>query len=189
LSTNVACVVLSKNEELRIEDCLRRLRPYVDFIILVDDSTDRTRELAKPYVDAILFRPGTLSGSFATERNHAEDYIPIGFEWILHVDVDERFSQEFLENLKSIISIADPLIDAYRFPRVNEPDRKDYPDYQVRLLRRGRTIWKKDIHEVPYHPEKDKPIDQVGTIITLDKYPIIHAARREDQKREWWEEK
>jgi len=181
---SVACVVLTKNEEARIEDCLKRLRPYVDYILLVDDSDDRTRELARPYIDKILIRP--FSGSFAAERNHAEDHIPIGYEWILHVDADETFDQELLKNLKSILSIADPMIDAYRFPRINKPQRKHWPDYQVRLLRRGRAIWKGDVHEVPFHPEKDKPIDQVGAIITLEKYPIIHAARRVDQKRGWW---
>jgi len=184
LSLNIACIVLTKNEESRIENCLKRLRPYVDFILLVDNSTDRTRELALPYVDEILI--SHFSGSFADERNYAEDHIPIGYEWILHADADEIFDQEFLKNLKSILSLADPIIDAYRFPRINEPDRKDWPDYQVRLLRRGRTIWMGDLHEVPNHPEKYKPIDQVGAIITLEKYPIIHATRREDQKRAWW---
>jgi len=179
---SVACVVLTKNEEARIEDCLKRLRSHVDYILMVDDSDDGTRERARPYIDKILIRP--FSGSFATERNHAEDHVPIGYEWVLHADADEIFPEEFLKNLRSALSVADPKIDAYRFPRKNLPDNKNWPDFQIRLLRRGRAIWKRDLHEVPYHPAKDEPIDKAGLIITLEKYPIIHLERM--GKRSWW---
>ena len=41
----VACIVLIKDEEPRIKECLERLRPYVDYILVLDNgSTDRTIE-------------------------------------------------------------------------------------------------------------------------------------------------
>jgi len=203
----VAVVVLSLNEETRIESCLKQLRPNVDYIYVLDGgSTDRTIEIAKNYADKVEVR--TFSGSFAEERNYAEDQIPIGYEWILHIDPDEEFPLDVLKNLRDMVGSVGPLVDAFRFPRIdlvtpeeaeylkkegqsrlsNSPHGlcKDYPDFQVRLIRRGRAIWKGEMHEIPYHPEKDTPIDIVGVVITLELYPIIHLARRTDDKRSWW---
>lgn len=178
---SVATIVLTKNEEFRIGDCLKRLRPYVDYILVLDDSNDRTVNFAKPHADKILVKP--FSGSFAEERNHAESHIPPDYEWILHVDADEVFDEEFLRKMRGMVSNSE--FDAYRFPRINMPDRKDWPDWQVRLLRRGKAVWKRKLHEVPYALSEDRPIDQVSCE-TLDLYPIIHLERRKNQKRPWW---
>jgi len=86
----VACVILTKDEEPRIEDCLKHIRPYVDYILVLDgESTDRTVEIAKKYADKVVVKP--FSGSFAEERNYAQTLIPKDFGWILWVDADELF--------------------------------------------------------------------------------------------------
>lgn len=206
----VAAIVLSLNEESRIEICLKQLRPNVDYIYVLDGgSSDKTVEIAKNYADKVEVKP--FSGSFAEERNYAEDQIPIGYEWILHIDPDEEFPPDVLKNLRVMVGSVGPLVDAFRLPRIDlvTPEEaeylnksgplgrsrlsasphglcKDYPDFQVRLIRRGRTIWKEKIHEVPCHPEKGVPIDIIGVIVTLEQYPIVHLARRTDDKRSWW---
>ena len=51
-------VVLARNEEHHIADCLAALRPHVQEIILIDmESSDRTVELARPLVDQVLIHP------------------------------------------------------------------------------------------------------------------------------------
>ena len=51
-------VVLARNEEHHIADCLAALRPHVQEIILIDmESSDRTVELAHPLVDQVLIHP------------------------------------------------------------------------------------------------------------------------------------
>jgi len=155
----------------------------VDYIYVLDGvSHDKTVEIATRYADQVEVKP--FSGSFAEERNYAENQIPIGYEFILHIDVDEEFHPDILKNLREIIK--NPSVTAYRFPRNNYGNKFNWPDFQIRLIRRGRAVWKGELHEVPYDPEKDKPIDEVALILTLEQYPIIHLQRRADEKRSWW---
>ena len=183
----IAAVVLTKNEELRITDCLKRLRPCVNFILVVDgESSDRTVTFSKKYADKVIHRP--FSGSFADERNFAHAYLPRYFltdpVYILHVDADEKFDESFLQKIREIIENSSVI--SFRFPRINLPDAKDYPDYQVRLLKNDEDIvWRREVHEIPYSKKHNKPIDQVSCE-TLDSYPIIHLPRLNTHKRPWW---
>lgn len=181
----VCAIVLTKNEEPRIANCLKQLRPYVDYIVVVDgESKDRTVEIAEYYADRVHVKK--FSGSFAEERNYAHGLVPVKFTWVLHIDVDEIFNVTFLGRIKDII--LKHRVDSFRFPRINLPDRKNYPDYQVRLLKKDKVVWKRKLHEIPYSVNEDKPIDQVS-VVTLGEYPIIHLKRRNDIKREWWKER
>ena len=63
-------VVLARNEEINIAECLQALRSHVDELILIDmESEDRTRELAGPLVDRILHHP--VVDGFDAARNIA----------------------------------------------------------------------------------------------------------------------
>lgn len=170
----VGAIVLAKNEEKRIQKCLEHLRPHVDFLAVFADSstTDRTIEIAKEIADVVMVRP--FCGSFADERNRAQAMMPT--TWVLHVDADETFSPDFLKDMKKIIAVYN--VDGFRFPRVN-PGKRDWPDYQVRLLRTSTAVWKGKHCEVPWHKQKNKPVDQVS-VRTLDQYPVVHSGAPRD---------
>jgi len=131
----VSAIVLSLNEEERIKECLVKLKPYLDWILVLDgNSSDRTVEIAKLYADKVEVKPS--SGSFAEERNYAQNLAPT--EWVLHVDCDEVFPVEFLHNIRKIITYRNA--DAYRLPRNNLLRGEEaFPDYQVRLLDKNRV--------------------------------------------------
>lgn len=204
---NVAAIVLTLNEKPRIEECLKHLKPHVDFLLVLDGgSTDGTIEIGKQYTDRIEVKP--FSNSFGEERNHAQSLLPFWCEWALHADVDEIFPEEFLKRMKEIIAKSDAV--SFRFPRIslvteeearNLPKSrltntpyglaKDYPDRQVRLVKVTEVEWKGKTHEVPYSILKDKPIVEVSCITFGEdpKYPtytIIHLPRRTDEVRPWW---
>jgi glycosyltransferase involved in cell wall biosynthesis len=84
-------VVLARNEELNIVACLEALRPHVAELFLIDmESSDRTIELARPYVDRVLAHP--LVANFDAARNMA---IPLAaHEWLWFVDADEQVPAE-----------------------------------------------------------------------------------------------
>ena len=45
---NLSVVILTKNEELRVGGCIKSVLGWADEIIVVDDeSSDKTREIAK----------------------------------------------------------------------------------------------------------------------------------------------
>ncbi|HUG67900.1 MAG TPA: glycosyltransferase [Pirellulaceae bacterium] len=93
-------VVLVRNEERNIVDCLRSLWPYVDEIILNDmESTDRTVELARPFATKILSHP--LIANFDAARNIA---VPEARnEWLWFLDADERISERTGHLVRDVI--------------------------------------------------------------------------------------
>ncbi len=80
-------VVLARNEERNIVECLRNLRPHVEELFLIDmESSDQTVDLARPLVDRVLEHP--LIQNFDSARNIA---IPAArFDWLWFLDADER---------------------------------------------------------------------------------------------------
>ena len=177
----VGCVVLTLNEEIFIEDCLRHVKPYMDWLLVSDGgSTDATVDVARRIADQVVVRP--FSGSFAEERNVAQERLPPHVNWVLQVDADERFNLEFLQKIRSIIG--QNTVDCFRFPRVNEDGRYglDRQDHQVRLYKRSECYWVRPVHEILWHRAGSKPADQYS-VLQLDAYPILHLKRAEDRRK------
>jgi len=196
LKPGVTLLTPAKNEEPRIEKALKQFKPYVDYIIVVEDgSTDRTVEIAKKYADKVI----QLDSEKLPKPTHQVEVYNEGLkhvetEWILTADCDEVWDKGFLENMKKIIA-EKPEALCFRFPRCNLPDGKDYPDYQVRLVKTAWVVWKREPHIVPYMRAKKKggeivetPLDATSGVETFDDYPIVHLPRRNDIRRPWWDE-
>lgn len=77
--------MIVKNEEDNITKCLKAIRPFVDNIVMVDTgSTDKTKELAAPYVDTIIDHEFQ---DFGTARNISLDAVKE--DWFFWIDADE----------------------------------------------------------------------------------------------------
>ena len=84
-------VVLARNEESQIVECLQALRPHVNELILIDmESTDSTVSMARTLTDSVLSHP--LIPNFDSARNIAIDVAR--YDWIWFVDADERVPAE-----------------------------------------------------------------------------------------------
>lgn len=95
MKTSISVIVLTHNDEDRIVDCLEQL-DFADELIIVDDnSTDRTVDLAKGYTSKIFQHP--LDGNFASQRNFALDKAK--GDWVLFVDSDEFITQKLKEEI------------------------------------------------------------------------------------------
>lgn len=100
----VALVILTYNEEVNIEDCLKSVTGWASEIFVVDSgSSDRTTEIAKKFTDNIIVHP--FSG-YAAQRNWALDHLPIAHEWMLFLDADERLSPELKAEIPGAIAAA-----------------------------------------------------------------------------------
>lgn len=106
-------VILTHNEERNIERCITHLRPHVAEIILIDtNSSDRTVEIAKPFVDRILTHENVPN--FDALRNLA---IPVArHTWMWFVDADEFVPQKTGEFVQQWISEAGDQFEALRIP-------------------------------------------------------------------------
>ncbi|ALA59912.1 glycosyltransferase family 2 protein [Nitrospira moscoviensis] len=135
----LSIVVITKNEERNIDACLGSIR-WADEIIVVDAcSDDRTVDLARRYTEHVVVRewPG-----FGPQKNFAMDQATS--EWILIVDADERVTDVLRDEiLRTIGGTVPDEVAAFEIPRRNFFYGRwlrgggVYPDYQIRLLRRG----------------------------------------------------
>jgi glycosyltransferase involved in cell wall biosynthesis len=135
----LACIVITKNEERNIADCLASVRWADDIVVIDAESRDRTVDLARECGAKVFVRswPG-----FGPQKNFG--MAQASTDWILILDADERVTEELREEVKTCLEQWRPGAPvAYRIPRRNffygtwVRGAGVYPDYQVRLFRRG----------------------------------------------------
>lgn len=93
-------LVLTYNEEISIEDCIKSLLPVCDQIIVVDSySTDRTVDIAYNYGCTVVLNE--FKG-FASQRKFAISLFEYG-SFVLMLDSDERLPADSYTELLNII--------------------------------------------------------------------------------------
>jgi glycosyltransferase involved in cell wall biosynthesis len=144
----LSVTVIALNEEENIVPCLESVR-FADEIIVVDSgSTDRTLELARNFTGRIF----TIDWQgFAGTKNFALDQAT--GDWVFSLDADERVPEGLRQEILKVIKADGPLA-GYRIPRKNYVGGRWikhlgwYPDYTLRLFRRGRGRFKdREVHE------------------------------------------
>jgi len=135
--SRISVTIIAWNEEDRLRACLESIT-WADEIIVVDsESTDKTVQVARDFTDRIWVRPWP---GFAAQKNFALDQAT--GEWVLSLDADERVTPELQERIRTIVR-TDGSAHGYRIPRRNlfwgawVRHGGLYPDYQLRLFRRG----------------------------------------------------
>ncbi len=144
---NLSVILIAKNEAHNIRECLESVA-WADEIIVVDSgSTDGTIEIAREFTSHVHIRdwPG-----FGAQKNRALDYATR--EWVLSLDADERVTPELRAQIEA--AIAQGREDGYYVPRLSQFCGRFvhhsgwYPDYVLRLFRRGTGRFSDDlVHE------------------------------------------
>ncbi len=144
----LSAIILTKNSEDLIADCIDSVS-FCDEVIVIDDySTDRTVELAK-HLGAIVFPYS--SESFAKRRN-------LGLKkakgrWILYLDVDERVTSELAKAIQEVLERKKDIYAAYRLQRKNfYLGNNEWPKIEKleRLFKKSKLEeWYGDLHESP----------------------------------------
>jgi len=110
----ISVVILTKNEEERIADCIKSVLSWADEVIVVDDeSADNTVEIAKKLGTKVLIRKMDIEGK---HRNWA--YQQAKNEWVFSLDADERLTPELKKEIIEVLS-SSPSHSAYTVPRKN----------------------------------------------------------------------
>ncbi len=168
---SLSVIVITKNEERNIAACLESVR-WADELVVVDAcSEDRTTELARAGGATVFVRkwPG-----FGPQKNFGMEQARS--EWLLILDADERVSASLRDEIIQCIdrwTLDAP--SAYRMPRCNYFYGAwvrwggVFPDYQIRLLRKGRARY----NDAAVH-ENLVVEGNVGTLST----PLDHFTER-----------
>jgi glycosyltransferase involved in cell wall biosynthesis len=94
----LTAIIIAKNEEVKLPDCLESIK-WVNEIILIDSgSTDKTVEIAKKY-KAKIFE--VMTGSYSDWRN--KGLAKATGDWVFYIDADERCSSELKQEIYNII--------------------------------------------------------------------------------------
>ena len=111
----LSVIILAKNEEVRIEDCIKNVADWAEEIVVVDDeSTDRTVEIASKYTDKIFKRKMELEGR---QRNFGANQAK--FDWVMMVDCDEFPTPALKDEIAGILKDKKDNIVAYWVPKIN----------------------------------------------------------------------
>ena len=171
---NISYCITVCNEYEELDQLLYHLQPLLevnDEIIILVDITKTNSEVTKVInkhklrlTSQLLTINSSLNNDFATFKNN---FISIASgDYIFQIDADEIPNVFLIENIKPILKINRD-IDVFYIPRVNQvygitpahiekwgwriddKDRINYPDCQMRLFKANKLIkWKNKVHEV-----------------------------------------
>jgi glycosyltransferase involved in cell wall biosynthesis len=136
----LSAIVITRDEAANIGACLDSLA-FCDERIVVDcGSTDATVDIARQKGARVAFHEWS---GFGAQKNYALS-LATG-TWVLSIDADERVTPALAAAIRAAIATGDA--DAFEFPRLSNfcgrPIRHSgwYPDYVLRLFRRGKAAF------------------------------------------------
>jgi glycosyltransferase involved in cell wall biosynthesis len=182
---SLSVVVLTKNEEGRIADCLESVK-WADEIIVVDDeSTDQTVNIVKRYTQRVLTRKMDLEGR---HRNWA--YAQAKNTWVLSLDADERVTPELRDEIKLVLE-NNPIENGFTIPRRNYIGDYWvryggwYPSPQLKLFRKDKFRYE----EVSVHPRAfmDEPCGHLKCDLIHYSYRNLEDFLAKLNKQTTWE--
>lgn len=152
--TSLSAVVITRNEERHLPDCLASLRWADEVLVLDSFSTDRTVAIAREAGAQVEQRPFK---NFAAQRDSALQLVR--GDWVFFVDADERVTPELRDEIQRLLSGDATALSGtagYWIPRKNYifgawvQHSGWYPDRQLRLMRRNQARYdaSRPVHEL-----------------------------------------
>ncbi|MBI3021893.1 MAG: glycosyltransferase family 2 protein [Candidatus Omnitrophica bacterium] len=168
----LSVVILTRNEAGRIRDCIQSVRWADEVLVIDDESTDDTVQIAESLGGRVLRRKMDIEGR---HRNWA--HAQAKHEWILSLDADERVTPALAEEIRALVEngAAHPL---YAIPRRNYIGTRWiryggwYPSAQLKLFQKSVFRWE----ETTVHPRA------IGSgSCGQTRYDLLHFSYRDEQ--------
>lgn len=143
----ISAIVLAKNEEKNIKDCLDGLKWCDEVIVINDDSTDKTVELSEKAGAKVITH--SLDNDFSQQRNFALEQA--SHDWIFFVDADERVSDKLALEIQN--EIIKTTTTAFYCKRIDNflgnwlKHGEIGATRIIRLARRGSGKWTRSVDE------------------------------------------
>jgi glycosyltransferase involved in cell wall biosynthesis len=166
----LSVIIITRNEEPNIEDCIKSV-DFADEVIVLDNaSTDKTVQIATSSGASVHLT--TDWPGFGPQKNRALALAQ--GDWVLSIDADERVTPDLREEILGVMSELNAA-DCFSIPRSSWfcgcfIEHSGWtPDYVDRLFKRGFARFSDDlVHEKLIHD---------GKAISL-KNPLRHFSHR-----------
>jgi len=139
----VSALVVARNEEEHLPDCLASVAFADEVLVVLDRSTDRSVEIARAAGATVIEGGWEIEGE---RRNLGIDRCQ--HEWILEIDADERVTPELAQEVRE--RIADGQEGYYLVPIRNHIGKREVrygwgayngTNSAIRLFTKGAKIW------------------------------------------------
>lgn len=166
MNIHLSGIVITKNEEKRIKECLMSLSICDEIIVVDGGSSDKTVEIAKQMnAKVVLCNTNDYSEMRNAGLKRAEG------EWVLYIDADERVSSLLREEIKKVV-LNNHTHNVYALRRKNYylgANPWPYEEKLERLFKKEKLErWYGELHESPKFS---------GTIGILT-HPLYHYSHR-----------
>jgi len=166
----ISVIILARNEEHNIYDCIKTVQ-FADEVLIIDDfSTDKTAIIAKELGARIIQHP--LNGDWAQQRRFGVSQTKC--DWVLFLDADERISNELSEEIQEVIANNSKI--SYWIQRSNKFHYNHAthgvlrPDYVLRLMPKDGITIEGAVHE---RIASSYPSKKLKTSIMLSSFNCI----------------
>ena len=137
----ISVLLVTYNETLHLERCLRSLCPLSDDIHIVDSySKDDTRDIALKYGARVVQHPWV---NYATQFQWGLDHCPLKYDWVLKMDADEYLEAALADEIhERLAGLPEDVTGIYLKRKVFFKGRwirhgGFYPHILLRIWRRG----------------------------------------------------
>lgn len=181
METKISVLIIAKNEEDMIGDCIKSVKDLASEIIVIDGgSTDKTVEVSERLGVKVVANPFK---NFADQRNLALS--TARESWVFYIDSDERVTPEFTADLKLKTQNSNDETAGFWVKRKTFFYGKDWGfiDRVQRVFRKDKLKgWRGIVHETP---------EVEGRLETINE-PILHYTHRDlfdmvEKTNEWSE--
>ena len=108
---SLSVIIIARDEEDRIETCLRSVSSIADEIIVLDSgSKDKTVEIAQKYTDRVY---ETDWPGYGIQKQRALE--KAGCEWVLSIDADEALTPELQLEIDRVLA-SNPVETGFKLP-------------------------------------------------------------------------
>lgn len=157
-TANISAVILVKNAEKTIAECLESLCAFGEVVLLDNGSTDATLDIAAKYPNVKIFHEPNFCG-FGKMKNIALSKATN--DWILSIDSDEVLMPEIVSQINAMQLNDNTVVALSRLNYYGNRCMKCcgwYPDYVWRIFNRKYTRFNENIvHEgVENKPDTQK---------------------------------
>jgi len=154
--SDISVVIIAKNAEGTIQECLNALKAFDEVILYLNDSSDTTREVASNYNNVNIVRGNFLG--FGETKNIAA--IHSQNDWILSLDSDEILNIFLIDEIKQLN--LDTSNKIYKLKRNNYflGYKTQSQDVIVRLYNKNFTQFNDNtVHEKVMIPKESEVIE------------------------------